>query len=148
MGKNQEFVCSNCGIVTDTPRGTVECPRMHGGPHSWSAIPKSYEESNVSYSSITMETLGYSNTLALLGAIIFSIITYIFYQNIPDKCPEAIVYAILLGWIIGGFIKPILKIGLFLAFIILTFYLLDKFKIIDLSGKPEKQTDKKSQITK
>lgn len=147
MGRKQEFICASCGYVTDSPRSTIECPRINGGPHSWSAIPMSASDAQPA-PPINLTEIGYSNFFAFLGSMSLCVLAIVITFNTPDKMSGAIFWGIIIGWVIGGFIKPILKIAFAIGLFFGVCYVLDKFKIVDFSSKPEQKPAKVLRVNK
>jgi hypothetical protein len=104
MGRNQEFVCANCGVVTNNPGSRIQCPRVNGGPHSWSAIPISV----VHESSSSNHTFEFRWKYAFLGAFFVLCLNLYFIHGTNKKFGEEMFYVIFFSGILSGFFLRIL----------------------------------------
>lgn len=146
MSKNQEFICGSCGMVTDSPRFTRECPVMHGGPHSWSAIPMaSGQEASSNYTPINLN-MEFSWIFGIIGAVTLTALAYA--GGFRDFSSGFFFGLFIVGIISGYVLKFILKLALMFAIFVGFFWVLDYAGIIKLDEKKQNNPPKVLKVNK
>ena len=148
MGRKQEFVCGSCGIVTDSPRFTIQCPTMNGGPHSWSAIPMAANQEVNNHTPFKFN-IRFSLNYAILGFIGSSALIFASNPHFSN-IDSVFLFLALIGAIISGFIlKPLIGLIIGLALFFLLCWLLDLMGLINTEeNKPNNPPPKVLKVNK
>jgi hypothetical protein len=145
MGRNQEFICGTCGMVTDSPRFTRECPAVHGGPHSWSAIPMAANQEVHNNTPINLN-MEFSWFFGVLGAVAITVLAYT--GGFRDFNSGFFFGLFIVGLISGYVLKFILKFVLGCAIFGGFFWVLDYAGIIKLDEKKPNNPPKVLRVNK
>ena len=138
-----KFICRSCAAVTAAPRkGT--CTLLGSEQHDWIPFTESDDVQRKDY-----YDTGFNHKWAGILATIISIGVLIVMRG---KHFDDIFVIILglggLGYFLGGFLKQIMQFILGCAVLIGVFWLLDYFKIVDFTPKPEQKPPKVIKVQK